>query len=426
MPNKPLCWYGSATKKAGAKGHDGLVIVDKVKRQKGVRRIGSDKGKRNPRVKLEEQKPKELTELKSNRPVENSVHTCNATALKGGLHSVEQTDAKRACTEKATSVTRAGCEQTEENALNEECSVKPTLKIQGLINGKRAKILIDCGSSANLIAKSFVNEGNWKTAQAQGKARIKLPNGATIGIDSILPNASIKSGEHREQLTFFVVDIDNIADIILGIPWLEKHNPQIDWIERLITFQPTADSQRRKNETSKEHQIKGITKWNSSYSGGKPEFLLSAMQFANAAKKKHSKVFCGTLRLETEESSHGEPDTRLKTVLDEYKDVFPDDLPAGIPPDRSVAHKIDLEPGAAASFGPVYKLTADDADELKKQLEQLEGKGYIRPSKSPFGAPVLLVKKQDGSLRLCVDYRALNKLTIKNRYPMPIIDELTD
>ena len=153
--------------------------------------------------------------------------------------------------------------------------------------------------------------------------------------------------------------------------------------------------------------------------------MLSAVQFMNAAKDPDNVILIGHIAQEDEASSTkmGEGMERL---VEEYRDVFPDELPSGKPPDRGIAHKIDLQPEAEPVFGPVYRLSYLEADELKRQLEDLEEKGYIQPSKSPFGAPVLLVKKQDGSLRLCVDYRALNRVTKKNRYPMPFITDLTD
>ena len=103
-------------------------------------------------------------------------------------------------------------------------------------------------------------------------------------------------------------------------------------------------------------------------------------------------------------------------MLDDYKDVFPDKL-HGLPPQRLVDHEINLEPGQSPPFGPLYKMSYPELDELKKQLQEMTDQGIIRPSQSPFGAPILFTKKKDGTMRMCVDYRALNKLTIKNRYP---------
>src|SRR3954451_8392215 len=117
-------------------------------------------------------------------------------------------------------------------------------------------------------------------------------------------------------------------------------------------------------------------------------------------------------------------DPRIRSLLDEFKDVFPEDLPEGLPPRRDVDHRIELVPGSTPPTRPTYRMSPPELDELKKQVADLLAKGFIQPSKSPFGAPVLFVKKKDGSQRMCIDYRALNKATIKNSYPLPRIDEL--
>ena len=112
-------------------------------------------------------------------------------------------------------------------------------------------------------------------------------------------------------------------------------------------------------------------------------------------------------------------------VVNEYPDVFPEELP-GMPPDRDIEFVIDLVPGTSPIAKKPYRMAASELAELKKQLEELQRIGFIRPSSSPWGAPVLFVKKKDGSMRLCVDYRALNEVIIKNKYPLPRIDDLSD
>ncbi|KAD4180494.1 hypothetical protein E3N88_29085 [Mikania micrantha] len=112
-------------------------------------------------------------------------------------------------------------------------------------------------------------------------------------------------------------------------------------------------------------------------------------------------------------------------IVREFPDVFPDDLP-GIPSDRDVEFKIDLIPGAKPIAKAPYRLAPSELQELMTQLQDLLDKGFIRPSISPWGAPVLFVKKKDGSLRMCIDYRELNKVTVKNKYPLPRIDDLFD
>ncbi|GKE04821.1 putative reverse transcriptase domain-containing protein, partial [Tanacetum coccineum] len=112
-------------------------------------------------------------------------------------------------------------------------------------------------------------------------------------------------------------------------------------------------------------------------------------------------------------------------VIRDSPEVFPEELP-GLPPPRQVEFRIDLIPGAAPVARAPYRLAPSEMKELSKQLQELLEKGFIRPSSSPWGAPVLFVKKKDGSFRICIDYRELNKLTIKNRYPLPRIDDLFD
>jgi hypothetical protein len=112
-------------------------------------------------------------------------------------------------------------------------------------------------------------------------------------------------------------------------------------------------------------------------------------------------------------------------VACEFSDIFPEDLP-GMPPDRDVEFVIELQPGTASISRRPYKMTPKELAELKVQLNELLDKWYIRPSSSPWGCPALFVKKKDQSLRLCVDYRPLNAIIIKNKYPLPRIDILID
>ncbi|GJW74482.1 putative reverse transcriptase domain-containing protein, partial [Tanacetum coccineum] len=119
------------------------------------------------------------------------------------------------------------------------------------------------------------------------------------------------------------------------------------------------------------------------------------------------------------------------TKVQEYlsKGYFPEvflEYLSGIPPARQVEFQIDLVPGAAPVAWAPYRLAPSEIKELVEQLQELSDKGFIRPISSPWGAPVLFVKKKDGSFRMCIDYRELDKLTVKNRYPLPRIDDLFD
>jgi hypothetical protein len=112
-------------------------------------------------------------------------------------------------------------------------------------------------------------------------------------------------------------------------------------------------------------------------------------------------------------------------TISKFPDVFPEELP-GMPPDREIEFVIELVPGTAPIFKRPYRMAANKLAELKEQLQELLDKGYIHPTASPWGAPVIFVPEKDGTQRMCVDYRSLNEVTIKNKYPLPSIDDLFD
>ncbi len=116
----------------------------------------------------------------------------------------------------------------------------------------------------------------------------------------------------------------------------------------------------------------------------------------------------------------------IKQVLEEFPNVMPEELLEDLPPRRRVDHAIEMVPRMAPPAKAPYRMSHEELKELKVQFEELLMKGYIKPSKSPYGAPVFFVHKKDGTLRMCVDYRAFNKATVKNRYLLPRIDDLFD
>ena len=144
-------------------------------------------------------------------------------------------------------------------------------------------------------------------------------------------------------------------------------------------------------------------------------------------KEQVESLILGTVTIKTETEEKKEVlEKCTREIRSEYKDLFPEELPPGLPPKREVDHRIELLPGSQPVYRSIYKMSPGELDEMRKQLDQLLSNGFIRPSTSPFGAPVLFVKKKDGSLRMCIDYRGLNMLTVKNRYPLPRCDELFD
>jgi len=145
--------------------------------------------------------------------------------------------------------------------------------------------------------------------------------------------------------------------------------------------------------------------------------LISATKAYNLVKKGCPAFLCA---VELTEVS----DVELKDILvvQNFPEVFQE--VSGLPPEREIEFAIDLVPGTAPISKAPYKMAPAELTELKTQLQELLDKGLIQPSISPWGAPVLFVKKKDGSLRLCIDYRDLNQVTVKNKYPLPRIDDL--
>ena len=153
--------------------------------------------------------------------------------------------------------------------------------------------------------------------------------------------------------------------------------------------------------------------------------MLSAMQLEMGLKK-NEVTYLATLKEDPVDPMGDPMPMEVKKVLDEFEDVIPPELPKKLPPRREEDHKIELESGAKPpAMGP-YRMAPPELEELRRRLKEFPNVGFIQSSKAPYGALVLFQKKHDGSLRMCIDYWALNKVTVKNKYPIPLIADLFD
>mgnify|MGYP006280086663 CR=1 FL=1 len=315
--------------------------------------------------------------------------------------------------------------------INLEARKKPLLglfKVQGRLHGQPATILIDNGSTGNFISSSFVQEHNIKTSLSPDPQVVRMADGSTSTQDRNAYRVPMEMGTYGAKIDFNILSLEGY-DAILGQPWLRKHGVLIDCKKNVVEFtyqgrgillRPNATPEC--NATRQRH-LRG------------EETLISANQLSRLLDQGHD-LFVAYLKPPTETfpdkaatlattTSEPSPLNPAADLLKEFADVFPSDLP-GLPPQRDIDHHIDLEPGHPPPARPIYRLSYKELAELKKQINELLDQGFIRPSKSPFGAPILFVPKKDGTLRMCIDYRALNKITIKNRYPLPHTGELLD
>ncbi|KAL0561143.1 hypothetical protein IC582_001563 [Cucumis melo] len=152
--------------------------------------------------------------------------------------------------------------------------------------------------------------------------------------------------------------------------------------------------------------------------------MISAMQLKKGLSRGEPTFM--NIPLNSSENSGETVPKEIMRVLEKYRDVMPDSLPKSLPPRRMIDHEIELVSGAKPATKNAYRMAPPEFAELWKQLDELLNAGFIRPAKAPYGAPVLFQKKKDGSLRLCIDYRVLNKLTVRNKYPLSIITDLFD
>ena len=285
----------------------------------------------------------------------------------------------------------------------------------GSVNGHPARILIDGGAEGDVISSTFQKRHSIPL-QSCSPIPIVVPDGS-FSITSHTASILLERDNYTAKLQPFLYPLKKY-DLILGKPWLTHTNPSINW--------RTNDLHFTHNGNSVQWTCRGFAA--SSITTRSRGLLMSHLHFHTLAMQPDSEVFLALVKQGISKPNTQTPvlPPEIAPIVQEYADVFPSTLPAGLPPDRGDAMKIETDPYADPPVRPVIRLSIAELDELRKQLDELLAKGFIKPSTSPYGAPVLFVKKKDGTLRMCVDYRGLNRITRKNRHPLPRIDELID
>ncbi|WOH05987.1 hypothetical protein DCAR_0625410 [Daucus carota subsp. sativus] len=269
------------------------------------------------------------------------------------------------------------------------------------VNSINAKVLIDSGATRSFISQAFVDKLNCPVELLNEVMNVELANQDRISVNRVCPDCEIEILGNKFCADLIPFKLGEF-DVILGMDWLSKHSAQIDCKNKKVIL------------ISPDNKV--IT-----FRGQKQVKKFLTMIQAKRMLRQGCEAYIAYVIDKSQEP------LKLENipVVNEFPDVFPDELP-GLPPDREIEFAIDFAPGTEPISKAPYRMAPVEMKELAKQLQELLEKGVIRPSVSPWGAPVLFVKKKDGSMRLCIDYRELNKLTIKNKYPLPRIDDLFD
>ena len=305
----------------------------------------------------------------------------------------------------ATNRPSGGTIRKVEQVASTETGTDARFRFWAKIDGIPVRVIIDSGSSRDLIKPSFVRKHGLPTRKCEPYALTNF-DGSTIGtVDSCTKMLNLRIGRRHEKHAFDLVP-GGVDDVTLGIPWLRKANPTIGWGSRDITF---ADGMPNRVPPVREHESLSVV-------AQTREEMKDDFESGNVM------VLWSRVGLASETTT-----TKIPNEYAEFGTLFQEEsIDEALPKHQPWDHEIKLIPGREPTKKPIYPLSRDKAVALAEYVKENEQKGFIRKSQSPAGYPILFVPKPGGELRLCVDYRALNDITVKNSYPLPLISELQD
>lgn len=285
--------------------------------------------------------------------------------------------------------------------------------------------MIDSGATSLFVDSDFLLKNNLKPRKKKYPESLTVVDGRESAGGAITHEIKLELllGDHYEGAIFQVTKLSDYS-IILGKAWLDRHNPSINWPSNSVSF----SSNFCLSNCSPANKVKPSTYLDSTIS-------ISSVSFPalnKLAKRNKLRIFAVSVsdvkaHLEKSHKTEAEEDLELRQVIpSEYHDLLPlfkKKEADKLPPHRYIDHAIEIEQGKKPPFGPMYSMSNLELEALLRYLDENQKKGFIRPSTSSSASPVLFVRKPDGGLRFCVDYRGLNEITIKNRYPLPLIDE---
>jgi len=285
-----------------------------------------------------------------------------------------------------------------------------TMKLQGDINGRKVLILIDSGASHNFVSAQLVTELGLMVEDTPPYC-VRLGDGHKKQTQGCCKDVEVNLENHVVKETFFLFELGGV-DVILGVEWLASLGEvKVNWNTLTMSFNVAGKVVNIQGDPTLTKRI--VT----------PQALLKETEIEAI-----SLVWeLGLTSHEEEEGGKGlsaKQQEELEEVLQEHKIIFQEKLE--LPPRRGIDHKIPIKVGENPVNVRPYRYPHLLKSEIEKQVEEMLKSGIIRPSNSPYSSPVILVKKKDGSWRFCIDYRALNKVTVADKFPIPVIEELLD
>ncbi|KAJ0555993.1 putative nucleotidyltransferase, Ribonuclease H [Helianthus annuus] len=264
-------------------------------------------------------------------------------------------------------------------------------------------VLFDSGADTSYVSLKVSQMLKRTPTLLNTKHTVEIANGKSLEATHIVKGCDLVLAGQTFSIDLIPIVLGSF-DVVIGMDWLSRHQAEIICKEKIVRI-PRSGKESLVIRGDKSGAVVGI---------------ISFLKAQKCLRKGHTAILALVTNASTEERKIEDI-----PIVRDFPEVFPEELP-GLPPHRQVEFQIELAPGAAPIARAPYRLAPSELEELSMQLQELLEKGFIRPSSSPWGATVLFVKKKDGTFRMCIDYRELNNVIVKNRYPLPRVDDLFD
>jgi hypothetical protein len=279
------------------------------------------------------------------------------------------------------------------------------------------KVIVDSGSTDNLVSTEMVEKMELETIEHPSPYRVSwLQKGHQVNVTKQCL-VEFKIGGYNDKILCDVIPMD-VCHLLLGRPWQYDRNVVHDGRKNTYTLE----------KNGRTHMLLSIKDKEVKPEVSNTVLLMSGKELLKEVKKKEDPQFIVVRKPRIVLTSTRVDDLpeEIQKLLEEFADIVVDELPHSLPPIRSISHHIDLIPGASLPNKAAYRLTPQENEEVKRQVQDLMDKGLVRESLSPCVVPTVLSPKKDGGWRMCTDSRAINKITIRYRFPLPRMDDLMD